>query len=209
MKKQQQGPLKRVTLLEEDESSLAIYDEWAPDYDKDLVSAYGYRAPQLGAEAFELICPDKQALVMDFGCGTGLVGIELVKRGYTNIHGLDVSSGMLNVAQQTNAYSELMRGDLTAAIDIAHASYDALICVGIFGNGHVTAAHLPEMLRTAKPGAPFVIYLNDLAYTSLDYATQFKVHEANGLWTIVNSEPSNYMAELDRPGWAITARCTA
>jgi 2-polyprenyl-3-methyl-5-hydroxy-6-metoxy-1,4-benzoquinol methylase len=206
IKKQQQGPLKRVTLLEANESSLDIYDEWANDYDSDLVAAYGYRAPQLAVDAFVAMCTDRDALIMDFGCGTGLVGVDLASRGFNNVHGLDVSTGMLDVAQKTDSYAHLMVGDLTSTIDVADAAYDALICVGIFGNGHVTADNLPEMLRTAKPKAPIVIYLNDMAYTGLDYSSAFQKLASDGHWNIIGAETSNYMSELERPGWTLVGQ---
>jgi SAM-dependent methyltransferase len=204
--KQQQGPLKRVTLLEENENSRDIYDEWADNYDNDLVASYGYRAPRLAVDAFEPLCDDRDALIMDFGCGTGLAGVELRNRGFTNIHGLDVSRGMLDVAARTKAYCELFVGDLTTSIDTPDATYDALIGVGIFGNGHVTASNLPEMLRIAKRGAPFVIYLNDMAYTGLDYADTFRGYAAAGVWNILSVQTSNYISELERPGWTIVGR---
>lgn len=77
--------------------------------------------------------------------------------------------------------------------------------MGTFGNGHITPAHLPEMLRTLKPGSPFVIYLNDFAYSDEDYSSTFLALQVQGLWKIVATQASNYMSELVRPGWAITA----
>ena len=35
---------------------------------------------------------------MDFGCGTGRLGVELKKVGYTNISGVDGSTEMIAVA---------------------------------------------------------------------------------------------------------------
>lgn len=33
--------------------------------------------------------------ILDLACGTGLVGLELAKLGFSNIVGIDISSGML------------------------------------------------------------------------------------------------------------------
>ena len=41
------------------------------------------------------------------GCGTGLVGLNLKEFGYTKILGVDASQGMLDVAAEKQAYSEL------------------------------------------------------------------------------------------------------
>ena len=148
MVKQLEGPLKRVTLLRPGEKSGEIYDDWAEDYEKDLIGDFGYVGPALAADIFVTVCRDKTCLVMDFGCGTGLVGVELANRGYDRIHGLDISEGMLAVAKSKAIYEKLTVSDLTETLDVPDAAYDAAICVGIFGNGHLTPAHLPEMLRT-------------------------------------------------------------
>ena len=45
-----------------------------------------------------------EAKIMDFGCGTGLMGIELKKVGYTNIYGIDGSAEMLAIADTKGVY---------------------------------------------------------------------------------------------------------
>jgi predicted TPR repeat methyltransferase len=44
----------------------------------------------------KIAVPD--ALVADFGCGTGLVGEAMTKLGFRNIYGIDCSEGMLQIA---------------------------------------------------------------------------------------------------------------
>jgi len=41
---------------------------------------------------------------MDFGCGTGLLGVELKKAGYVDISGVDGSTEMINVAHTKGCY---------------------------------------------------------------------------------------------------------
>ena len=76
-------------------------------------------------------------MVMDIGCGTGLVGEALVKYGYTNFDGADFSPGMLQVARQRNIYQQLIQADLTQKTNIADASYIAVICAGIFARTYL------------------------------------------------------------------------
>ena len=206
MTKQQQGPLKQVTLLTPGQSSEAIYDEWASDYELDLNDEYGYIAPQLGVDALVAVLPDRNARVMDFGCGTGLVGAELHGRGFTRVDGSDYSAGMLEVATKKGVYEQLIRCNLTKPLSLEDAVYDAGVSVGMFGNGHVTASAIPALLRVLKPGAPLVIYCNDLIYSGGDFAKVFADYERDGFWQVLKSEPSNYMSALKRPGWAITTR---
>ena len=45
--------------------------------------------------------------IIDFGCGTGLIGKYLAKSGYKNIVGLDISPNMLEECSNSGVYSEL------------------------------------------------------------------------------------------------------
>merc|ERR1711981_313533 len=45
--------------------------------------------------------------ILDFGCGTGLVGSCLNQRGFRNVAGIDVSEKMLEKAQEKNVYKSL------------------------------------------------------------------------------------------------------
>ena len=57
-------------------NSLEIYEEWASSYERDLLSEYGYVAPRIAVDAFAEACPERDTPIIDFGCGTGLVGLE-------------------------------------------------------------------------------------------------------------------------------------
>ena len=46
-----------------------------------------------------------EALVADFGCGTGLVGQALVNNKFEKITGIDCSESMLHQAEKKNVYS--------------------------------------------------------------------------------------------------------
>ena len=113
---------------------------------------------------------------------------------------------MLAQAAAKGIYRDLLRADLTRPIDIKARAYEAIICVGAFGNGHVGPENLPEIIRIAEPGAPIVIYMNGMPYEEDDYPNHFARLEAAGLWRVERKEKSNYMSSLDRPGWLIVAR---
>jgi predicted TPR repeat methyltransferase len=69
----------------------------------------GHPDPKHCAKFARDLYPDG-AKIMDFGCGTGLVGEELVKIGFNHkdISGIDASQGMLDVTAKKNCYG----GDL-------------------------------------------------------------------------------------------------
>ena len=71
----------------------------------------------------------------------------------------------------------------------------ALILIG--------AEHVQALLRPIKDGGLLVIYMNDMHYESGWFAERFQRLEREGVWRIERREQSNYMSELERPGWLL------
>jgi len=102
---------------------------------------------------------DKSARILDAGCGTGLSGVALLRQGYDNIHGLDLSPEMLELAQATGAYQNLGQVDLTQKITVDEP-FDAIFTTGLFGFGPPYPEHLGILLGVLKPGGLAVITVN-------------------------------------------------
>ena len=86
------------------------YDRYARQYDS-MHDKAGFNDPywltrvaveKLGVSGGPLSNPD--ARIIDFGCGTGRVGAELQKVGFTNISGIDGSAEMLSVTMSKGFY---------------------------------------------------------------------------------------------------------
>ena len=92
--------------------------------------------------------------IMDAGAGTGLVGVELHKFGFTTIDALDISPGMLNEAKKKNVYKKFICASLSdqRIPKVETGQYDVLICVGVFAIAHVPPVALVEMTRMVRPG---------------------------------------------------------
>jgi trans-aconitate methyltransferase len=67
-------------------------------------------------------------VVLDAGCGTGRVTIELARRGY-DVAGIDVEPAMLDVARQKAPGLNWVLGDL-ATVALAPAAYDLVLAAG-------------------------------------------------------------------------------
>lgn len=146
--------LDRVYAMKGPDEAEHVYDEWAERYDDDTVAGLGYVGPAVAAaKLVELARPE---VVLDAGCGTGLVGMELAKRIDVTLDGVDLSPGMLDQARARGIYRNLTRADLTQRLDIADDTYDAAICVGTLTDGHVGPAALDELARVVRPGGPIV-----------------------------------------------------
>ena len=75
------------------------FDSISANYDA-IQQVVGYPDPQLIAQMTKKIAADKMVArtevdVIDFGCGTGLVGEALAQAGFKKITGIDCSEGML------------------------------------------------------------------------------------------------------------------
>lgn len=126
----------------------AIYDEWASFYDEEL-DELGYLGPGMAAAIFEQYVSDKESLILDAGCGTGLVGQKLSERGYRNLHGCDYSEQMLAVADTTGSYKSLAKADFMYPLSIASDTYDGLISVGVMGP-RIPLSTLDEFVRITR-----------------------------------------------------------
>lgn len=94
----------------------ALFDEYAPRFDRHLVRSLGYRAPELLRDAVRRACSRRLrearfARMLDLGCGTGLAGRAFADLCETMV-GIDLSPAMLAKARATKLYAELDSGDL-------------------------------------------------------------------------------------------------
>ena len=85
------------------------FDSIANNYEG-LYLRVGYPDPQKVADKVEKYCTGKdksKIKILDFACGSGLVGKKLKAKGFTNIVGIDCSPKMLAEARLSGVYSEL------------------------------------------------------------------------------------------------------
>ena len=109
--------------------------------------------------------------MLDAGCGTGLIGIELDRLGYPKADGFDLSPGMARQAEASGRY-----GRVLGNIDIMYADrtfgperYDAVLCTGVFTLGHVAPDAIDGLLRLARPGGLVLISTRSQYYDQTDY----------------------------------------
>ena len=127
-----------------------FYDEWGDNdkYNKDMVN-WDYTGPKETVNTFKKYSKNKDILIFDAGCGTGLVGKELKKFGYNNFEGADLSQTLLDSIPK-NLYKKLNRIDLNQQIKVDDNFYDAVMCVGTFTYAHVKPNALDEFVRITK-----------------------------------------------------------
>ena len=126
-------------------------------YDKDMVD-WKYSGPQDTIDLFKKHNSKKDIKILDAGCGTGLVGIELKKNGFTNFDGADFSQKMLNIAKSKSSNNSGVQYLLGNAMEIpfSDTNFDA-VTIG-YGLRNVPNLNgcLQEILRVLKPGGILV-----------------------------------------------------
>lgn len=183
--------LERIYNLEGGpEENREAYKDWADSYDKDTVEGMGYVAPAVTADKVKgLVKAD--AVILDAGCGTGLAGAELAKRGFKTIDGMDLSPEMLDVARDKNAYRNLQPQDMTQPLSYESDSYDAVVCVGTFTHAHVGPKGFNELVRITRKGGPIVATVHEEVWGD-GYEAHFAKLEEDGLAKVVEIEEAPY-----------------
>lgn len=93
------------------------------------------------------------ARVLDAGCGTGRVAIELARRGYDTV-GIDAEPSMLDAARAKAPELEWILDDLSKA-PLPEAHFDLVVAAGnvmIFLELGTEAAVVSNLARTVVPG---------------------------------------------------------
>jgi len=157
--------LEEIYALDNPEDVRAFYDRTAGDYEEILLHDAGYVSPVVCARLFARFFPHRDAVVVDLGCGTGLLGAELAKLGYARIDGIDFSPEMLAVAAQRGCYARLAVGDLNRGLDLPTESYAAAASAGVLGQ-HVGPGAIDEALRIVERGGVVCFSVNERAFES-------------------------------------------
>lgn len=173
-----------------------LYDKWAATYNDEVGDeAQNYVAPVLVAQvALRSSNNAGQSVILDAGCGTGLVGQALAMAGAKPIDGLDLSLAMLTVADQTGAYRSLAQADLNQRIEKADETYDIVTCVGTFTLGHVGPdPALRELVRVTRRNGIVVATILEEVWVSGGFKAEVESLKAENLVTVVSEELIDYV----------------
>lgn len=201
--------LERAYALDSDEKSRALYRDWAQTYDETMLQGLHYQSPQTVARLLAAHLPDRQAAVLDIGCGTGLLGQGLAELGFTTIDGLDVSPEMMQVAQRRGVYRQFLQADLHLPLDLPDARYGGASCCGTFTHGHVDARCLDELFRVLQPGAPFAFTVKLEVFETLGFKDRLAALVQGGTIRQLSFTHDRHYATSDQPDgvFCVYARC--
>lgn len=142
-----------------------------------------------------LLNPPKDAKIVDFGCGTGLCGIELQKVGFTNIYGIDGSHDMLEIAKTKNIYKDawVCLVGLDPLPEAVPLNCDIAVASAVMIKGHFPNTCYVEMLKTVISGGHIAftirdIYLDHSTDNGMNFKDALEELEASGKMQLVKRE---------------------
>jgi len=187
------------------EELLKYYQDWTNNnkYNKDMVD-WNYTAPQETVSVLKKHAFKKNFKILDAGCGTGLVGIELKKHGYTNIEGVDFSQNMLDLVPQ-GIYKKIEKVDLNKPLKFKANMYDVVMCVGTFTYGHVKSKALDELIRIIKNRGLICFTINEGIYEEYGFDNKIKELSDNKSWHVKEFFKSDYITTKDVDAWLCLA----
>ncbi len=198
---------KNLDLREEknDEKIKLVYEEWAQNYDSDNDHLLGTVSQPQCVKLVARELEDKDAKVIDVGCGTGLVGKHLKAFGFNSFDGIDISEGMLEVAK-TRGYQKLFLGSLNKNLPINDNIYDVTFCVGVFTHGHVKSDRVSELIRITKPGGLICFTVNEGVFEEYDFKNTIVTYEKEKKWEVLFLNKDDYMTKKQIQGYYCLAR---
>lgn len=172
--------LQDVYSARSDEELAGSYDEWAQDYEDDMLSL-GYAIPAVAAGLVGRHVPPSGS-VLDAGAGTGLFGEILRVLGYGDLVGIDISERMLDKAERKGAYRALHRMVLGEPLGFGSDSFSAAVSVGVFTTNHAPPEALDELVRVVEPGGWVIFSVRDDVYREGGFEERQASLENDGRW---------------------------
>lgn len=113
----------------------AVFDEFADDFEN-VLDGLSYKVPQLISEELSKVygvAKKTKLQILDAGCGTGLCGLTLKQyAGFWGLHGVDISSKMLEHAAEKKVYDKLINQDLEKYLSSIKNKYDLIVAADVF-----------------------------------------------------------------------------
>jgi predicted TPR repeat methyltransferase len=150
----------------------SLVDGYADGFDHHLVVQLQYKLPRDVAQLIMQWHPDREADVLDLGCGSGLLGACLGPMEGVLV-GVELSGQMIEQAQRHHVYDSFHQVNLLDALkatpdDLYHVitALDVLIYVGSLDTV------IPDALRILLPGGRFVFSCETGVDGASDFALQ-------------------------------------
>lgn len=153
--------------LNPNNNKVEVYNQWADTYEEyvESINYVGAKNLSLNFKDFISTSDNTYLKILDFGCGTGLLGkelqINLSGQYMFDIDGIDISENMLQKSREKNIYRQLI--DINLENDTLPESYqyDYILSSGVFVEGHVSFKIINNLLNNLKQFGCLLITVRD------------------------------------------------
>ncbi len=177
----------------------SYYLNFAKDYEK-VMRGWGYCLPEPTADAVIKHCNFEadftKIRVLDLGCGDGLTGLALHRRGFRRLTAVDNSPPMLAKAAERSLYDTLQQVDLLGKLPFENDSFDCLVSTAV--TTYLKPYVLEDWIRVARK---YLVFTHKTAIWAEWEAEQTRLEQL-GLWKLVweSPEPVLYLPSLREGG---------
>lgn len=192
--------LSNVIGGEDPSKTTEMYTNWSASYEKAMVDCQ-YVGPTKLMEYFDKLNVPQGGRILDVCAGTGGIGRELAKKGYTDIHAIDGSEGMLAKAKADGNYKSYTHFLFTPTSKLPYADheFDAVLMAGVFAPGHLPIVVMHELVRVTKVGGVIAWINCDPKY----YEDKDSQYADGGFYKVVESIKSKGIWK-EREGFPIS-----
>lgn len=178
--------------------AVKFYDEWADAYDLEMAES-GYVTPGRCVHALAAANPDRNAPVLDLGCGTGLVGLALGTAGFTTIDGWDPSTEMLRHAEARDVYRVLRQIRADQPFSATIGAYKSVIAAGLLSPETTKPEIIDQVIAALPTGGHFCFSLGEAALTDGKHKARIERIIKAGCASIISCEigPDRKTHKLD------------
>ena len=181
--------LERVYSARNNQELAKCYDNWAENYDQDVLS-FGYKIPAIMTGLIGRYITPENRKIMDAGVGTGILGETLVLMGYNNIIGIDISEGMMEIARTKGVHLNLHKMTLGQNLDFADNTFTDSIAMGVFTLGHAPPESLDELIRITESGGYVIFSVRNDVYLNQGFKEKQVTLEKKGKWQLLEKTDS-------------------
>ena len=138
---------------------------------------------------------DRNAVCLDIGSGTGIIGQAMQNAGFTNLHALDVSTNFLEAVRERGFYNEFHNFFLGRGVDQfpenLKNTFDVITAGGVWMPGHMPKEALLDVHAALKVGGIMVTAMRMTMWTDGNaegYKEFFEEQFASGKLEVVKEE---------------------
>ncbi|RYD14403.1 MAG: tetratricopeptide repeat protein [Lysobacteraceae bacterium] len=140
-----------------------LFDDFADRFELTLVDRLGYSVPARLAALLSAQGADAARSMLDLGCGTGLMAVELARDARV-IDGVDLSPRMLERARAKGLYRELVAAEIGAFLaDARGRSWELIVAADVFVYVAALAPMFAAVRERLAPGGWFAFSLESSA----------------------------------------------